>query len=128
MQSHFAFVPQTAIMNGPWPRVPTKPGTQSDTAPSIGARLGQCGHSAGEARPITAAGRPTRRSALGFHVGGHWSDRESRFLQDDDRAEPGEPRTAPAVRPWGTSEMRLHDPDGNVLRVNAPPATAAGSR
>ncbi|MET9631344.1 VOC family protein [Lentzea sp. NPDC006480] len=28
----------------------------------------------------------------------------------------------PFVRPWGMYEMRLHDPDGNVLRVSSPPA------
>jgi RimJ/RimL family protein N-acetyltransferase/predicted lactoylglutathione lyase len=27
----------------------------------------------------------------------------------------------PFVRPWGMYEMRLHDPDGNVLRVSSPP-------
>jgi catechol 2,3-dioxygenase-like lactoylglutathione lyase family enzyme len=27
----------------------------------------------------------------------------------------------PVVRPWGMYEMRLHDPDGNVLRVSSPP-------
>ena len=26
----------------------------------------------------------------------------------------------PVARPWGNYEMRLHDPDGNVLRVSAP--------
>ncbi|WP_158104507.1 GNAT family N-acetyltransferase [Amycolatopsis kentuckyensis] len=29
----------------------------------------------------------------------------------------------PFVRPWGMYEMRLHDPDGNVLRVSSPPAS-----
>ena len=29
----------------------------------------------------------------------------------------------PFVRPWGRYEMRLHDPDGNVLRVSSPPAS-----
>ncbi|MEV4517433.1 VOC family protein [Dactylosporangium sp. NPDC049525] len=111
------------------------------------------------------------RSRLGFHVGWHWSDRQSRFLQADEPAEPGEPGTAlvgrdqaqiiltqatgvhttrlhldvhtsaqvdqlfqewadhgaviaepPTLRPWGMYEMRLHDPDGHVLRVSAPPA------
>ncbi|HET9144230.1 GNAT family N-acetyltransferase [Actinophytocola sp.] len=28
----------------------------------------------------------------------------------------------PSVRPWGMYEMRLHDPDGTVLRVSAHPA------
>lgn len=28
----------------------------------------------------------------------------------------------PVVRPWGMYEMRVLDPDGNVLRVSAPPA------
>ncbi|GAA3433172.1 VOC family protein [Kutzneria kofuensis] len=37
-----------------------------------------------------------------------WADRGARV------AEP------PVVRPWGMYEMRLHDPDGNVLRVSAP--------
>ncbi|GAA3240052.1 VOC family protein [Dactylosporangium siamense] len=109
------------------------------------------------------------RSCLGFHVGWHWSDRRSRFLQAGELAEPGEPGTAlvgrdraqimltqttgvhttrlhldvhtsaqvdqlfqewtehgaviaepPTWRPWGMYEMRLHDPDGNVLRVSAP--------
>ena len=27
----------------------------------------------------------------------------------------------PALRPWGMYEMRLHDPDQNVLRVSSPP-------
>jgi catechol 2,3-dioxygenase-like lactoylglutathione lyase family enzyme len=27
----------------------------------------------------------------------------------------------PFVRPWGMYEMRLHDPDGHVLRVSAAP-------
>jgi predicted lactoylglutathione lyase len=27
----------------------------------------------------------------------------------------------PSVRPWGMYEMRLHDPDGHVLRVSARP-------
>lgn len=34
------------------------------------------------------------RSVLGFRVGWHWSDRQARFLQAGDRAEPGEPGTA----------------------------------
>lgn len=34
------------------------------------------------------------RDSLGFHVGWHWSDRRSLFLQAGDRAEPGEPGTA----------------------------------
>ncbi|WP_217709695.1 GNAT family N-acetyltransferase [Amycolatopsis sp. Hca4] len=29
----------------------------------------------------------------------------------------------PAVRPWGMYEMRVHDPDGTVLRVSSPPAS-----
>jgi predicted lactoylglutathione lyase len=115
------------------------------------------------------------RSQLGFQVGWHWSDRQSRFLQADHRAEPGEPGTAlvgrdraqiiltqvtgvhttwlhldvhtpaqvdqlfqewtdrgaviaepPTLRPWGMYEMRLHDPDGHVLRISAPPAATAG--
>jgi catechol 2,3-dioxygenase-like lactoylglutathione lyase family enzyme len=114
------------------------------------------------------------RSALGFRLGWHWSDRRARFLnaedQAGDHAEPGEPGTAlvgrdraqiiltqsagahttrlhfdvhtaeqvdalfrewtdrgttidepPSTRPWGTYEMRLRDPDGNVLRISAPP-------
>ena len=28
---------------------------------------------------------------------------------------------APVVRPWGTYEMRVQDPDGHVLRVSSPP-------
>ncbi|MFI6733755.1 VOC family protein [Nonomuraea sp. NPDC050451] len=31
----------------------------------------------------------------------------------------------PAVRPWGMYEMRLHDPDGHVLRVSSPPESTA---
>ena len=27
---------------------------------------------------------------------------------------------------WGMYEMRLHDPDGHVLRVSSPPAGIAG--
>ena len=27
----------------------------------------------------------------------------------------------PVVRPWGTYEMRVQDPDGHVLRVSSPP-------
>jgi|SRR4051812_20479715 catechol 2,3-dioxygenase-like lactoylglutathione lyase family enzyme len=109
------------------------------------------------------------RGDLGFHLGWHWSDRRARFLQADDRAEPGEPGTAlvgrdraqiiltqatgvhasrlhldvhtpgqidqlfrewtdrgaviaepPTQRAWGMYEMRLHDPDGHLLRVSAP--------
>jgi len=32
----------------------------------------------------------------------------------------------PTARPWGTYEMRLHDPDGNVLRISSPPGSASG--
>jgi catechol 2,3-dioxygenase-like lactoylglutathione lyase family enzyme len=28
----------------------------------------------------------------------------------------------PTLRPWGMYEMRLHDPDGNMLRISASPA------
>jgi predicted lactoylglutathione lyase len=113
--------------------------------------------------------------ALGFSVGWHWSDRQARFLDSDEPAEPGEPGTAlvgrdqaqiiltqatgvhttwlhldvhtptqvdrlfeewsgrgmaiaeaPTLRAWGMYEMRVKDPDGNVLRVSSPPeATAA---
>src|SRR6266545_2576699 len=35
-------------------------------------------------------------------------------------AEPATPR------PWGMYEMRLHDPDGHVLRVSSPPPAPAG--
>lgn len=42
---------------------------------------------------------------------GEWRDRGVEI------AEP------PFVRPWGRYEMRLHDPDGNVLRVSSPPAS-----
>jgi predicted lactoylglutathione lyase len=34
------------------------------------------------------------RDLLGFQVGWHWSDRQARFLRDDDRGQPGEPGTA----------------------------------
>jgi predicted lactoylglutathione lyase len=113
------------------------------------------------------------RSALGFTVGWHWSDRQARFLGSDERPAPGEPGTAlvgrdraqiiltqaadvcgtrlhldvhtpalvdqlfdewtnrgtaiaeaPTLRPWGMYEMRVEDPDGNVLRVSAPPSVA----
>jgi catechol 2,3-dioxygenase-like lactoylglutathione lyase family enzyme len=111
--------------------------------------------------------------ALGFRVGWEWSDRQGRFLSDEEHCEPGEPGTAlvgrdraqiivtqvagvhttwlhfdvhtstqvdhlfeewsahgvdiaepPQLRAWGNYEMRLHDPDGHVLRVSAPPASA----
>ncbi|MDS0134283.1 MULTISPECIES: GNAT family N-acetyltransferase [unclassified Amycolatopsis] len=49
------------------------------------------------------------------------ADRVDRlFLEWSGRgAEIAEP---PFVRPWGMYEMRLLDPDGNVLRVSSPPA------
>ncbi len=105
---------------------------------------------------------------LGFRVGWRWSDRQARFLAEDEPTEPGtalvgrdrvqlmftqvagahttrlhldvpsaaqvdrlfaewsgrgaEIAEPPFVRPWGMYELRLHDPDGNVLRVSAPPA------
>ncbi|NRQ33325.1 hypothetical protein HII36_15930 [Nonomuraea sp. NN258] len=114
---------------------------------------------------------------LGFRVGWCWSDRQARFLRDDEFGEPGEPGTAlvgrdraqiiltqtggvhgtwlhldvhtpmqvdglfrewrergvnisdpPAVRPWGMYEMRLHDPDGHVLRVSSPPESTTSER
>ena len=32
----------------------------------------------------------------------------------------------PVLRPWGMYEMRLHDPDGHLLRMSSPPAGASG--
>ncbi|MBP2319801.1 catechol 2,3-dioxygenase-like lactoylglutathione lyase family enzyme [Kibdelosporangium banguiense] len=108
--------------------------------------------------------------SLGFRVGWRWSDRQNRFLAEEEHLDPGEPGTAlvgrdraqiiltqvagphstrlhfdvhtsiqvdalfeewrangaaiaepPKLRPWGMYEMRLHDPDGHMLRVSAPP-------
>ena len=44
------------------------------------------------------------------HLFEEWS------AQSVDIAEP------PQMRAWGKQEMRLHDPDGHVLRVSSPPA------
>jgi predicted lactoylglutathione lyase len=112
---------------------------------------------------------------LGFRVGWCWSDPQARFLEENERGQPGEPGTAlvgrdraqilltqiagvhatwlhldvhtsgqvdqlfrewsargtviaepPVLRAWGMYEMRLHDPDGHVLRVSSPPAGIAG--
>jgi aminoglycoside 6'-N-acetyltransferase len=63
------------------------------------------------------AGAHTTRLHLDVHTAGQvdelfreWGERGAAI------AEP------PVVRPWGMYEMRLHDPDGNVLRVSSPPA------
>ena len=115
------------------------------------------------------------RDVLGFHIGWHWSDRQARFLPDEEPREPGEPGTAlvgrdgaqliltqatgvhttrlhfdvhtsaqvdglfqewtdrgaviaepPILRAWGMYEMRVHDPDGHVLRISAPPPPTDG--
>lgn len=105
--------------------------------------------------------------ALGFRVGWQWSDRQSRFLSEEERVESGTALVGrdqaqilltqaagahttrlhldvhtstqvdqlfaewsargasiaepPTLRAWGMYEMRLHDPDGHMLRISAPP-------
>ena len=63
------------------------------------------------------AGSHTTRLHLDVHTAAQ-VDRLCREWRERgaDIAEP------PFVRPWGMYEMRLQDPDGNVLRVSSPPA------
>ena len=96
-----------------------------------------------------AAGLRFHEGALGFRVGWRWSDRRAGFLREDEPGERGTALVGrdraqivltevdglfeewrargvgidepPTARPWGTYEMRLRDPDGNVLRVSSPP-------
>jgi catechol 2,3-dioxygenase-like lactoylglutathione lyase family enzyme len=54
-----------------------------------------------------------------LHLDVHTADQVDALFQEwtDRGARVAEP---PVARPWGNYEMRLHDPDGNVLRVSAP--------